>query len=324
MKQIDGVGTFIATIIESAVSLTKNGYPQSVLRLVAAKKFISDKPNMEHFGLTEPAWVDWDAEWGAEIVGYFVLFKSADTFTTEGPEKTALLNYEQLILATGWDGTSFEALGDGTLNGKEVLIRVEENTYQDKTSLQVSWIDTKDASPERSLKSLDSDALKTLSSKLKISRPAVKPVAATPKPAAVPAAPKSPATSPAPAGGAKTPATTPTAAPTSPSKTAATPAAKTAPAAPKPAAKATPAPTPPPPVVEETVIPGLPTETDQGGAWEFVNSVKGGTTDQDMTDTWIAACQEVSGGTRPDSTFTPEEWAKVRDIVIRDLDLKVG
>lgn len=298
MNKIDSIGTYVGEILESAVSLTTKGFPQWVARLKAEKKWVGDTEGMKHFKLEEPAYVDWTS-FDEEIVAYMVLFNSTSEqgFTPE----TALLNYEQLQIATGWDGTEFETLANGSLVGKKILFRVEENTYQDKTRLQVNWIDDADAPAERQLKSLDLNDVKALGSKL---------IGITKK-----AAPAKPATA----------AKVPTAAPTKPGK----PAAPTAPALAPTAAAPTAAPkappkkakkteaAPPPPAEEKT---GLPTEATQEEAWGYVCSVKGDNEDSVVEEAWIAACGEVANG-RDEDTFTKTDWAKIRDIVIRDLSL---
>ncbi len=49
---------------------------------------------------------------------------------------------------------------------------------------------------------------------------------------------------------------------------------------------------------------------------------KGGNTDDDVTETWIAACEEVLAG-RAEDQATPTDWAKIRDVVIKDMALTV-
>lgn len=299
MAKIDTEGTYIAKIIESGVNVTKkSGYPQWVARFKATKKWIDTPDWMKHFNLKEPGWVDWTS-FDEEIVGFLVLFNSAEDFNDE----TKLMNYDQIQYATGWDGTSFESLIG--LEG-EVLIRVKEEEWDGKTSLKVDWIDSKEASPVVQLKSLDASELKSLSARLKMGGLGKK---AAP---AKPAKPGKPAPAPADSAGTKAA----TAAPDAEGPSGTTP--KPAPTAKKVPSKKAPEPKEAP-AVEETGEP-LPTETTQTEAWEYVCNHKGGNTDAAIEEAWIAACSEV-GEDKDEEQFTASDWAKVRDLVIKDLSL---
>jgi hypothetical protein len=339
MSKIDTAGTYRGEIVESGIGLTKkndrNGgeFPQAILRLKAWEKWIDDQVGMEACKLTEPGWVDWSS-FGEDIISYWVLFRSKDEFS----EDTKLLNYEQMKIATGWDGTEFGSFGNGSLVGKKVLFRVENDEYNGKTQLQASWLDAIDAPPQRELKSLDAASIATLNAKLRITK-VTKPVAP-----AKPAAPAKPPTSgsgvqekmakaqaaakPAdPTHGAvasKPTTATPVAAATG-SSTATPPAApKRGPGRPRKDAAAPPPPPPPPaaPVVDEETdsSAGSPAECTQIEAWNYVNEKKGGNTDDAISEAWIAACAEV-GGEKEESEFTPTDWASVQKIVERDLAL---
>ena len=186
MSNIDRAGAFLATIQESAYSETKKGLPQWVGKLLATKRFVTDKNEMAELKVEEPGWVDWN--YGDEITAFLVLFNAS------GPLK----NFEQLQLATGWDGCDFQELS--SLVGKTILIRVEEDTYEGKTSLKVQWIDSLTASPDRTIKQADTATVAAANSKWLAGRkPAPKPVAAM-----KPALPKTPAS-------VATPVATPTA-----------------------------------------------------------------------------------------------------------------
>ena len=308
--KIDTVGTYIGEIVESGVGTTKAGKPQWVTRLKAVQKYINEPSDMEFFKLTEPAYVDWTAN-GEDIVGFLLLFNSVDVFDAS----TQMMNYEQLQIATGWDGTSFDALQDGSLIGKQILFRVQEkkpytNPETGKTTgegeLEIGWIDAENAAPERQLKSVDADTIKSLNAKLgSISKKPVAP--AKPAAAAKPAATK-------PGKPAATPQ--PVAAPVAPPATPSAPAAATpAPKAP-PKAKAKPAPVETP---AEESAPAFPAETDQLSAWAAVTAANKSGDDTKLQDAWIAGCQEV-GGDRDEDDFTPADWAKVRDAVFVKLN----
>lgn len=304
MSRIDSEGVFVGTIEESGVDVTKKGYPQWVARLKAVKKFIDTPADMQHFEIEEPAYVDWSS-FNEDTAAFLVLFNSADEFN----DASKLKNYEQLQAATGWDGASFDSLADGTMLGKEIQFRVEMSpawTNPDtgkirEAALQVSWIDSKDAPAQRQLRAMDIDKVKLLSTKLTIG---TKKAAAPAKPATKPGKPATAA-----------PVTTTTAPQVVPSATvAATTAAAPAAVTPKPP-KQKKAATPPPPVVEKT---GLASETSQGDAWEYIITHKGDNEDPVVEEAWIAACGEVFGE-RDTDTGTGADWAKVRDITLKDL-----
>jgi|GEM_PF-1801199 len=329
-NKIDTMGNYRGEILESGLGVTqKSGFPQWVARLKALEKWVDSKSEMEHFKLSEPAWVDWSS-FEEEILCYMVLFKSAEEFTKE----TSLLNYEQLQAATGWDGTEFDSLM--TFAGKKISFRVEDHEYEGKTSMQVSWIDTWDADPVRKLRTLDTAEVAALSKRLKITKA---PAAAAAK--AAPAKPGKPATS-----AAEPPATTAPAA-DAPSGSTASAAPSKSPASPSPESKkpsatsspdssspSTPAsksksppkkqtPPPPPPAKEESADTSeLPRETTQIDAWNFICEHKGDNEDGAVSDAWLAACGEI-GGNRDEKDFTGADWAKVRDVVIKDLALTV-
>lgn len=312
MAQIDRIGTFIGTIAESTLGQSSGGNPQWVARLIATKRYVTNVEEMKHFNITDPAYVDWNFD--EQIVAFMVLF------TDKGPMK----NYEQLVAATGWKGEDFQQLADGSLVGKTILFRVEENNYKDKVSMQVGWIDAADAPPERTLKSVDSTKIIELNKQFltmlkKPTAPAKPAVAAVPKAAVAAPKPTTAASPPVPAVVAPVAVTAPvvtTPPPATPAVVPAVTAVATPKAAPTPRKKAT----PPAPTVQEPAADGLPKETTKEAAWEYCNqeTIKGDNDDSVVEDAWIAACNEV-GPDRDEATFTGEEWARVRNIILKDL-----
>lgn len=319
--KIDAVGTFIGEIVESGVGTTKAGKPQWVTRLKALKKYITSPEDLAHFKaqgvIAEevPQYVDWSA-FDEDITGFLMLFNSIDVFDAS----TQMMNYEQLQIATGWDGVAFESLADGTLLTKQILFRVQDKKpyVNDKQvlvgegELEIGWIDAPDAAPERQLKTLDTSEVAALSAKLKMG-PKVKPAAAPAKPAAAKPATKPVAPKPAAAKPAATPAV-PSAPPVATPPVAAAPAPTspktTSPSSGKPPKKTT----APAPAAEETTYPA---ETTQMDAWNAAIAANGAD-DSKLTDAWIKATQLI-GGERDDDTFTPAEWASVRDAAIEEL-----
>lgn len=314
MTQIDTVGTYIGEIVESAISTTKNGFPQWTPRLKAIKKYIETKEELEHYQLSEPAYIDY-SQFEEDTVAFLVLYGGKD-----GSDPAPTLNYDQAVLAVGWDGQDFETLNASV--GKKILFRVESRTYQDKTSLQVNWIDKEDASPTKTLKALDPSGIKDLNAKFlkNAKKPVAKPVTAA-KPATTkpgkPGATGGTTSAPSATAGAAPSAAPKVAAPTAPApETTATPTT-TSPSKPPKAPKPPKAATTEAPPAEAAA---LPTSTTQLDGWNYVNENKGSNEDKVIEDAWLAACKEI-GGDNDQDTFTGEQWAAIRDVVIRDLSL---
>jgi hypothetical protein len=145
-NKVDREGNFILRIGKHGVGTTKESeLPQFIFEGVLVK----------YYDEAEDTWADWE-EYDMAARGYMVLV---------GKDGEDLLNYKQVMAAVGWDGESYHGLADMQLEGVEVLVRIQENTYKDKTNLQVSWIDHKDADPTSQVKSLDADALDALDKK---------------------------------------------------------------------------------------------------------------------------------------------------------------
>ena len=286
--KIDTPGNYRGTISECAFSLTKkSGYPQLVARFQATEKYIDDKDLMVHFEIEEPGWIEWSS-YDEYLTGYLVLFKaclSDENNPEECNDENTLLNYEQVKLATGWNGQSFESFDDGSLVGSECQFRVDEETYDGKTGCKVNWIDALDAPLVRELKKLDPAQVKGFSRLINIS------------------------------GGAKKTKAKPAKA----AKPKATVKAKKK-AAPKAAPK-----TEAPETTSVTPVEGAnewpPDETTKDEAWAYVAEIQGSISDSDLEGAWIASCAEV-GGDKSEDQFSPKDWAKVRDFTVRDWDLE--
>jgi hypothetical protein len=303
-NRIDTPGVYRGKVTEMSLGVTKaSGYPQAILRVTAEKKFIEDQAELAHFELSEPDWQDW-TDYNEEVVGYLVLFNDADNFN----EQSALMNYEQLQAALGWEGVEFESLNDGSYEGKEILYRMEEDEYNGKVSIKMNWVDRPDAPPGRELRRLDSEKVSELSAKLQIKKPT------KPAKAAKPAKAKDKKVSKA------------------------EDADETAAAAPKPKAKgkgkgkgkAGPPKAKKPEVEAEVEAEpeadadaetSIPTNLDSDiAAWEYVCDRKGDTADSEVEETWISACAEVLKDRDP-SDASSKDWAKIVKIVVSDLAL---
>ncbi len=295
MGQIDREGTFIGKITESSVGESTNGFPQFIARLETEKYYAVHPDDLKYFSLTEPGWVDWPGE---QILTYQVLFGA----------KGETLSYQKLQDAVGWDGLDFGGLVG--LVDKYVLFRVEGREYQGKTKLEVTWIDAPDASPERTLKAADPEAIKALTAKFITKKATVKPAGAG-KPAVAGKAPAGkPATSaPTSGGAAPLPPAAPAATAPAPVRPGKPPAGKKAPAAPPPVAAAEPTPG------------DLPATFDtRDAAWEYVQTHKGANEDTVVTDAWISTVAEVSASVgRDEERFTPADFGVLVKTIAKDL-----
>lgn len=146
MAQIDRTGTFRFQIVDAGIGQTKNGFPQWLAQLQA----------VEYYDEETEQWIDWSQYNEREITCYAVLF---------GGDGNPTLTAKQLQKALNWSGASFEELEYEYLGDILFQGRVEEHTYQEKTSLQVVWIDAFDAEPGRTLQKLDSDGIKKMAAK---------------------------------------------------------------------------------------------------------------------------------------------------------------
>ena len=272
MGQIDRIATFRGYPVDSGVSETKkSGLPQWVASLKAVEIYDED---------TEQ-WVDWSKYEETEITGYFVLFDKSGKPT---------LTCQQVSKAVNWDGVSVLELGTTNYSKTLVQFRVEENTYEGNTRLQVSWIDHADAEPGRSITKLEPDALKKIDAKYAA---ALRKLSGGPKPKSVPTKP-----------------------PTPKSAKAALKAEMDEKAAKKQAidkkAKTTTPTVPTPPKPKS----GKKDACTLNDAWETVYGVKPEEmSDKDLENKWY----EIINKYGDEDTLSPVEWAVVRDEVIAEI-----
>lgn len=298
MKQIDMTGTWRGVVTEAVVSQTKNGFPQYVVRLNATERYVDGSAEMEANGLTEPGWVDVSG-WEESIVAFLVLANA----------EKKLLNFEQVMKAFGWDGTSFAGLAKLNVEGRTILFRTDENSYEGNTTIQVNWVDDKDAPVNRQLSALDDGKLADLDAKfggMLSPVPTTKPAPAKPAPAK-PATPKPETTAPKTGKGGKGKA----------DKAAEKPAATAPKAGPPTASK-------PPkaaaPTASSSIFTDVSDENAQMDVWNAVNRVKGDAEDASVAETWVEGCRSVCGD-REESALTKDEWIAVGQHVMNELGL---
>lgn len=302
---IDRAGTFRGKATEWGLSKSSGGFPQFAMKVTATQYYVSDPAEMEAFGLTEAGWVDWSA-FDQEAIGYLVLFNDVK----------AMLNFEQVQKALGWDGSDLQALHTGPWNEKEFLFSVEENTFNNNTSLRINWVDAFDAPPVRGLSNLDAEGIKALTGQFAhllngkakaapVKAPAKAPAKAGPvvgKPvAAKPATPVAPTVAKPSAITAGTAGTTSTSTPTTNLPAPTTAAAKKPPTAKK---------------IE--TAPFVADGTTKDAAWAAASAQQGGVSDDTMATLWIDACETVAPG-MAEEAITPAQWLQVQTQVVSKL-----
>lgn len=191
MAEINQEGVYKGVLLEKAVKLSKNGFPQLEVYFLATEFYDEDSG----------VWTDC-SENDLRIHDYLMLWGK------NGPTRTN----EQVQVALGWDGSSFAELSDLDTEGRVVQLRVEANKnpeYAAKYPFKAAWIDAADASPGRMMKPLDAAALKELDAKFR-GQMKPKPKAAPAKAAQTPTKTKKQPTTPAtPAPPTKKPKPTP-------------------------------------------------------------------------------------------------------------------
>lgn len=283
-EKLESIGTYRGIIRGTSLAVNeKSGYPQAILQLEATEKFITDASELEHFGLTEPAWQAWDFNQG--ITAFLVLYKSGEQFSPD----TELFHVGNLAEALGWEKGDFEAFANGSFIDKPIQFRVDLNEYNGKTSFKVQSVAHIDANPDRTLRPVSDDTLKALKAKVR---------GYAKKSAAVSA--------PAKASPASAPAVTFTATQKSVIAAASAPI-KSGP--PKGRGR--------PPKIQP-VAPALNPLCTRDEAWEQAKPHQGKITDDEFTDQFIINSEEV-GGSKTEDEMTPSDWGQVRDKLIDSL-----
>ena len=142
MSLISNAGTYRGVATASGVALSTGGFPQFVANISA----------LEAYDFDEKEWVDWCGQ-DEEITTYQVLF---------GGNGKPTLSAKQLQKVLGWSGQSFQELNDANYEAVPFQFRVEENEYNGKVTLQVSWIDAYDTVPGRQVQKLNAADVKKL------------------------------------------------------------------------------------------------------------------------------------------------------------------
>ena len=147
MSKVKIEGNFRGSVLSSAVGLTRNEFPQLLMELQAEQLHEKNETGGEWIPHEDPE---------ETMYAYLVLVDKTGAMTK---------NAEQVQAALGWSGKSFAELNDTDYSDVSIQFRVEENTYNGNTSLQVSWINPYDADPTRGVTKLDKTAIKNLNAK---------------------------------------------------------------------------------------------------------------------------------------------------------------
>ncbi len=265
MGLINQKNVYRGVIADAGFSQSTGGFPQEVLSLRAAEVYDPDTDT----------WLPADPE-ANEITWYGVLIDSKDKETK---------NAQQLKKITGWTGASFIDLSQMNLVDVSIQFRVEPNTYKENTTLQVSWIDTTDAPPFRTVMKLDKADVAALQSRyasvLASTKSAAKPVSAVSAPKTVTKKPH-PARVPADDGG----------------KAPAKPKAKK-PTAPKPK-----------PVAPKTIVGKCNADEAYTACY---NLKRDDVTDDALNGIWLVEVAKVNAD---ESKITDEQWFVIKESVL--------
>jgi len=198
-----------------------------------------------------------------------------------GGKDKETLSCKQIKKVTGWSGKSFAELNDMDVSNVQLQFRVVEHTYEGNTSMQVEWIDEFDVTPGRSVRKLEKKELDELDAKYK---PILTQTSGGPTPAKAPITPKAPPKVPA----HKKPITA----------TEAVEAAKN--------------------LLKVPARTEGPTgKCTKKEAWNNCVDLKDkSVTDQQLSEAWCAACEEIAGKKTPDSKITPEQWFLIQEAVM--------
>ena len=275
MSLIKQVGTYLGFATSHGVNQSSGGFPQLVLQCEATHYY--DEEISEYVKIADDV---------NELWAYLVLY---------GKNGKPIRNCEQVKKTFEWDGQSFQALAEMDLSNTRFLFRVEENTYEGNTTVQVSWIDKDDADPTRQVSSLDTKDLQNLDAKFglaKVGKKTDKKKTPTGKPTVPGASKKADAKKKVSAEKTKVEAETQTA----------TEATASGPPAPAPASAKK----------EEKTG-----STTREAAWEYIaeSIPKKALSDEDRANAWNEAIEKVHGGP-DDDTLTGAEWFQVQEIIL--------
>lgn len=275
MNLIQSEGYYRGKVVDGGLGESSGGFPKILLGLVAEEIFDDAS------GQYVPADPEADG-----IEGHLNLMERIDKNQPFSPQNAKeSLNAKQCKKVFGWDGASYIELGD-MVAGTPIQFRVEPNTFNENTTLKVTWIDPIGASPVRGVEKLNADGVKALQAKyagiLASTKLAPKAVSA---PKSVPAAAVKPAV--------KTPVAV------APKKSPGRPPRKTD---------------------SEPAQSGIGRCTGDE-AWAACISLKrDDVTEDTLSEVWVRAISDTTGSINTlDEKITPEQWFQIKEDVIRQV-----
>lgn len=299
--QIDRTGTFRCQATEWSVNKSSGGYPQLVARLYMT----------EYYDQQEKEWADF-SEFQMEITAYWILYGKVKGTDKMGPT----LNCQQVMKVFGWDGKSFATLAAGDYSALGFQVRIDENTYPEaKTPYQVGWLDVSDADPNRQLKKLNVEELKSLDAEFAgLLKPTPKAVSAVKAPPKMPSKVVTPPVAVKPAE-----PITEKQAEEVPPETAEQRKAKMAAKSARLKAEAKKKPVSPmhPPVTGQ-----INSDCTKQLAWEAIVDLRDPEkTDEELRASWTAAINEIAGPGVSDDKITGDQWNDIKDKVLDEVGL---
>lgn len=281
MPNVTQEATYRGQLIDWGVSKSSGGYPQFVAECFAN----------EMWDEKEQEWVD-VSECQSSIVAYLVLVDG---------KRQPTFHHKNLMEALGWDGKSYAQLSEGSWEDVILQFRVEENTFDNKTTMQVRAVDVKDAVPGVKIRRLEKKELGTLDSEFADLLKA----ASGSKPTVASAGKKAPAKSTfdKPNGNTMVEEAEIEAAASKP-KGRGRPKTKKGAATPKPTPPARPA-----PPVEEAPPTG-PGPCDMGTAWDKYCVAATKLNESRMNEIWLEVVEEVAQGIE-ETDITDEQWGSI-------------
>ena len=261
MSLINAEGFYHGVIVDNVFNQSTGGFPQEVWTLIADEVYDEETDS----------YLPWDAN-NAEIKAYLILIDSKDKETKTG---------QQVKKITGWDDGNFNTLDDMVLTDMRIGFRVGYGNGDYADVLGVSWVDTIDAPPFRTVQKCTKEEVAALqqryASTLASNKAPTKPVSA------------------------KAPAKTPAKAPIKP-KTKGMIKPK-APAKPKPTA----------PKVPKTTV-GKCSADD---AYQACYSLKrDDVTDDQLNEKWHEAVAAVNAD---ESKISEQEWFQIKEGLLKEV-----
>ncbi|KKN77880.1 hypothetical protein LCGC14_0356170 [marine sediment metagenome] len=312
MARVDRTGTFRFTkVLEAGISTTGKKEDGTLRPWFNVRLALS-----EFYDETEGEWVPWE-EYEQEITARSCLFGMDKKKKQLGP----LFTHQQVMDVFGWDGKSFQALATNDYTGVkgQVIIADNDPEYADKNPYQTNGFRKFDSDPGSRLRKLEGDDLKKLDAQF---ASVLQTSGSAPVAVSAPAKPKIPPKTVAEAAAATVTEPKPETAAEKKVKINAKAkklkAVKAAAAAenkkPGPPAR-TPAPPTTPPT-DDAKTEGI----SKQDAWEICVELKSKyCTDEQLSDAWNAAYDQVTGGIPDDGDVMPEQWRDIKDATLDEV-----